>query len=71
MYLLNEIAGQSTIIFTQTCNNAILIALMLRQLGFGAMALHGKMPQVHFVGNFCFPSVLSMRPRCISVRSGN
>ena len=60
VYLLNKIAGQSTIIFTRTCSNAVLIALMLRQLGFGAMALHSKMTQVHFDFVYFVTNVFSL-----------
>eukprot|EP01084_Bolivina_argentea_P262761 444497_1 len=44
-YVLNEYAGQMAIIFVATCNNAQRVALLLRNLGFGAISLHGKMTQ--------------------------
>ena len=40
-YVLNEFAGQTAIVFVATCNNAQRLALLLRNLGFGAICLHG------------------------------
>jgi ATP-dependent RNA helicase DDX47/RRP3 len=40
-YLLNEMAGQSVIVFTLTVANASKLTLMLRNLGFEAVCLHG------------------------------
>ncbi|XP_017785599.1 PREDICTED: probable ATP-dependent RNA helicase DDX47 [Nicrophorus vespilloides] len=45
VHLLNEMAGNSFIIFCGTCNNTIRAALMLRNLGFTAVPLHGQMSQ--------------------------
>lgn len=50
VYLLNELAGNSTIIFTRTCNDAQKIAVMLRSLGFPAIPLHGQMAQSKRLG---------------------
>ncbi|KAI9317990.1 P-loop containing nucleoside triphosphate hydrolase protein [Dichotomocladium elegans] len=50
VYLLNEFAGNSTIIFTRTCNDTQKIALMLRNLGFAAIPLHGQMQQSKRLG---------------------
>jgi ATP-dependent RNA helicase DDX47/RRP3 len=44
-YLINEHAGQSILVFGATCNNVQRLALLLRNLGFPAVALHGQMPQ--------------------------
>ena len=44
-YILNELAGNTAIIFTMTCEQAQKLALMLRHLGFSAIPLHGKMTQ--------------------------
>jgi len=44
-YLINEHAGQSILVFGATCNNVQRLALMLRNLGFPAVALHGQMNQ--------------------------
>ncbi|KKK17512.1 ATP-dependent RNA helicase [Aspergillus rambellii] len=45
VYLLNEFAGQSAIIFTTTVHEAQRVAFMLRALGFGAIPLHGQLSQ--------------------------
>ncbi|ORX88839.1 DEAD-domain-containing protein [Basidiobolus meristosporus CBS 931.73] len=43
VYLLNELAGNSTIVFSRTCNDTQRIALLLRNLGFHAIPLHGQL----------------------------
>ncbi|VDN86671.1 unnamed protein product, partial [Brugia pahangi] len=48
IYILNEMAGQTAIVFCSTCASALKTALMLRKLGFGAVPLHGQMSQVEF-----------------------
>ena len=45
IYLLTELAGCTGMIFTRTCDNTRRIALMLRNLGFGAVPIHGQMSQ--------------------------
>ncbi|XP_045478280.1 probable ATP-dependent RNA helicase DDX47 [Harmonia axyridis] len=45
VHMLNEMAGNSFMIFCATCNNTLRTALMLRNLGFGVVPLHGKMSQ--------------------------
>ncbi|CAM9679985.1 unnamed protein product, partial [Chrysoparadoxa australica] len=49
-YLLNEHAGQTAIVFVATCQSASRVALMLRNLGFGATCLHGQMSQPKRLG---------------------
>jgi ATP-dependent RNA helicase DDX47/RRP3 len=49
-YLLDEFKGQSTIIFVATCNNALRITLLLRNLGFNAVCLHGQLSQPKRLG---------------------
>lgn len=49
-YILDEFKGQSCILFVSTCNNAERTTLMLRNLGFGAICLHGQMSQVKRLG---------------------
>jgi ATP-dependent RNA helicase DDX47/RRP3 len=44
-YLMNELAGQTIIVFTHTCATTQRLALMLRALGFGAVPLHGQLSQ--------------------------
>ncbi|KAI3331636.1 DEAD-domain-containing protein [Xylariaceae sp. AK1471] len=45
IYLLNEFAGRSTIIFTRTVYEAQRISIMIRQLGFKGIPLHGQLSQ--------------------------
>jgi ATP-dependent RNA helicase DDX47/RRP3 len=49
-YLINEHAGQSILVFGSTCNNVQRLALMLRNLGFPAICLHGQMSQPKRLG---------------------
>jgi ATP-dependent RNA helicase DDX47/RRP3 len=50
IYLINEFAGQSAIIFTRTVNETQRIAILLRTLGFGAIPLHGQLSQSSRLG---------------------
>jgi len=45
VHLIKEMAGNSFIIFCSTCNATMKLALMLRNLGFGAVPLNGQMSQ--------------------------
>ena len=45
VYLINEFAGQSTMVFTRTVNDCQRLAILLRALGFGALSLHGSLTQ--------------------------
>lgn len=45
IFLVNEFAGKSTIIFTRTVWEAQRVAILLRALGFGAIPLHGQLSQ--------------------------
>lgn len=49
-YMINEHAGQSILCFGATCNNVQRLALMLRNLGFPAVCLHGQMNQAARLG---------------------
>jgi ATP-dependent RNA helicase DDX47/RRP3 len=49
-YILNEFSGNSVIVFTGTCQSTTRVALMLRNLGFPAIPLHGKMSQPKRLG---------------------
>jgi len=51
VYLLNELAGNSFMIFCATCNNTMRTALFLRNLGFMAVPLHGQMSQAKRLGS--------------------
>jgi ATP-dependent RNA helicase DDX47/RRP3 len=44
-WLLNEFSGNSALIFTDTCLNAVKLYFILYKLGFGVVALHGKLTQ--------------------------
>ena len=49
-YLINEFAGQTVLVFGATCANVQRLALMLRNLGFPAVCLHGQMSQPKRLG---------------------
>lgn len=51
VFLLNEFAGNSILVFTAQCATAQRVSLMLRHLGFKAMPLHGKMTQHQRLGS--------------------
>lgn len=45
VHIVNEMAGNSFIIFCSTCSNTLRTALLLRNLGLAAVPLHGQMSQ--------------------------
>lgn len=45
VHIINELAGNSFIIFSATVNGTMKLALMLRNLGFTAIPLNGQMSQ--------------------------
>lgn len=45
VHIVNELAGNSFIIFCATCVSTIRVALVLRNLGLSAISLHGQMTQ--------------------------
>jgi len=45
VHVLSELAVSSSIVFTRTCDSARRLSLLLRNLGFGALPIHGQMPQ--------------------------
>lgn len=45
VYLVNDFAGKSIIIFTRTVFETQRVAILLRTLGFGAIPLHGQLSQ--------------------------
>lgn len=51
VYILNELAGNSFIIFCSTCANTQRLSIMLRNLGFTAIPLHGQMTQTKRLGS--------------------
>jgi len=50
-YLLNEYAGNSVIVFVATRKDTQRVAIMLRNLGFGALPLHGQLTQTKRLGS--------------------
>ncbi|XP_077526066.1 putative ATP-dependent RNA helicase DDX47 [Haemaphysalis longicornis] len=50
VHLLNELAGNSFMVFCNTCSNTQRVALLLRNLGFTAIPLHGQMGQAKRLG---------------------
>eukprot|EP00877_Chromochloris_zofingiensis_P001236 jgi/Chrzof1/11112/Cz05g24070.t1 len=49
-HVLNELSGSTAMIFTRTCDATRKIALTLRNLGFGAVPIHGQMAQPKRLG---------------------
>ncbi|KAL1872030.1 hypothetical protein VTK73DRAFT_1698 [Phialemonium thermophilum] len=50
IYLVNEFAGRSTIIFTRQVHETQRLSILLRALGFGAIPLHGQLSQSSRLG---------------------
>lgn len=50
IYILTEFAGQKTIIFNSTCMGTLKTSLILRNLGFKAVALSGNLNQIQRLG---------------------
>jgi len=50
VWLLNELAGNTFIVFCSTCANTMKTAMMLRSLGFSAVPLHGQLSQAKRLG---------------------
>lgn len=50
VYLVNELAGNSIIIFARTVNDTQRLAILLRTLGFSAIPLHGQLSQSNRLG---------------------
>lgn len=49
-YILNQVSGNGVIIFTDTCSEAQRVSLLLRNLGFSAVPIHGNMTQPKRLG---------------------
>ena len=49
-YYLTELAGATAIVFARTCDGARKLALLLRNLGFDALPIHGQMSQPKRLG---------------------
>jgi ATP-dependent RNA helicase DDX47/RRP3 len=50
VFLLNEMPGQSCIVFARTCNDTQRLAFLLRSLGFKAVPIHGQLSQSSRLG---------------------
>lgn len=50
VYLLNEMAGNTTMVFTRTCDATRRLALVLRNLGLEAIPISGQMSQPKRIG---------------------
>ena len=51
VYLINEFAGQTILVFTRTVQETNRLALLLRELGFKAIPLNGQMSQSARLGS--------------------
>ena len=50
VFLLNEMPGQSCIVFARTCNDTQRLAFLLRSLGFKAVPINGQLSQSSRLG---------------------
>ncbi|GAB4849734.1 DEAD-box ATP-dependent RNA helicase 10 [Ancistrocladus abbreviatus] len=50
LYILNEMSGSTSMVFTRTCDATSLLALMLRNLGLRAIPISGHMSQAKRLG---------------------
>lgn len=62
VYILNELAGNSFMVFCSTCANTQRVALMLRNLGLMAIPLHGQMTQAKRLG-----ALTKFKSKCRSI----
>ena len=51
VYALTELSGSTAVIFTRTCDGARRNALLLRNLGFASIPIHGNMSQAKRIGS--------------------
>jgi len=49
-YILNQLEGNSFMVFCNQCHQTMRVALLLRDLGFNAISLHGKLTQPKRLG---------------------
>ena len=61
--ILNELAGNTFMVFCGTCNNVQRVTLMLRNLGLQAVPLHGQMSQVKRKRVFYYQSAKTLSKR--------
>lgn len=50
VYLLTEFTGKKIIVFNSTCMNTLKMSILLRNLGFNAVALSGNLTQTQRIG---------------------
>nr|XP_048328973.1 DEAD-box ATP-dependent RNA helicase 10-like [Ziziphus jujuba var. spinosa] len=50
VYLLTEMIGRTTMVFTSTCDKTRFLAITLRKLGFRAIPINGQMSQAKRLG---------------------
>jgi len=50
VYLVNEMVSKSMIIFCSSCQGSLFVTLLLRNLGFTSIPLHGQMNQTKRLG---------------------
>jgi len=50
VFLLNEMPGQSCIVFTRTCSETQRLSFLLRSLGFKAIPINGQLSQSQRLG---------------------
>ncbi|GBG87397.1 hypothetical protein CBR_g45454 [Chara braunii] len=50
VYLMNEIAGNTAMVFTRTCDGTTRLALLLRNLGFDSIPISGQLSQPKRLG---------------------
>ncbi|KAH9298945.1 hypothetical protein KI387_030627, partial [Taxus chinensis] len=51
VYLLNEMSGSTTMVFTRTCESTRRLSLILRNLGLDAIPISGQMSQPKRIGS--------------------
>ena len=49
VYILTEMSGCTSMVFTRTCDATLFLAMMLRHLGLRAIPINGKMTQVIYI----------------------
>ena len=50
VFAVRELAGSTFVLFTRTCDSTRKLSLVLRNLGFGAIPIHGQMSQPKRIG---------------------
>ncbi|CAA3024858.1 DEAD-box ATP-dependent RNA helicase 10 [Olea europaea subsp. europaea] len=50
VHILTEMSGKTSMVFTRTCDSTLLLAYILRNLGFSAIPISGQMSQAKRLG---------------------